>query len=264
MMAWNLTRSDTVYRHGSFSAGMKAAGYEVRTDAPQGKPGNLLLAWNRYGATHELATRFEAAGGIVVVAENGYLAPGGLSPHDQKDRQWYALARHDHNGRGWTPEGPGTRWDALGIDLKPWRADGDHIVIAPNRPFGRPETMMPPTWAADTAKRLAKLTNRPIVVRPHPGNSPPVKPLAEDLARAWCTVIWSSSAGVHSLIAGVPVICCAPAWICKTATYDGLEFVQTENPAQDIDRLPALQRLAWAQWSLGEIEDGTAFRALLA
>ena len=245
-----------------FSAGLRAAGYDVRTGAPESvEPGDVVLSWNRYSTNHDICSRVEKAGGIALIAENGYLAEHGQSPHSMSVRTVYALARHDHNGRGWTPEGDGSRWDALGIDLKPWRADGKHILIAPNRSFGRPDTMMPINWAADVAKRLATLTKREIRIRPHPGNNPPRKPLADDLRDCWAAVIWSSSAGVHSLIQGVPVICCAPYWIAKGAT--GADLAEVENPPMP-ERLPALQRLAWGQWGLHELQDGTAFRAVLA
>jgi len=86
-----------------------------------------------------------------------------------------------------------------------------------------------------------------------------------DLAGAWATVIWSSSAGAHSLIAGVPVVCEAPHWICEIAAANRIEW---------IDQLPrmlfsgntreaALQLLAWAIWSVEEIESGVAFKHLL-
>ncbi len=260
MRAWNLTRSDMIYRHGSFSAGLRAAGYEVRSGTPEGRPGDVLLIWSRYGQYHDIATKFEAAGGRVAVAENGYLMPGGGSPHDQKDRQWYALGRGAHNDERAVPEGDGSRWDALGIDLKPWRASGEHVLVLPNRSFGMPDRMMPLTWTADTAKRLQKLTGREIRIRAHPGNDPPKKALAADLEGAWACAIWQSSAGVHALVAGIPVICCSPAWICKGAA--GADLREIESPPMP-DRLPAMQRLAWAQFNIQEIESGFAFTSLL-
>jgi hypothetical protein len=252
--AYNLTRREVHYRHEAFSAGLHAAGYEVHSAAPGTvKPGDVLLIWNRYDQMHDIATRFERAGGIVVVAENGYLGK------DANGQQRYALARHAHNGRGqWEAGGP-ERFAALGIELQPWREDGGHILVCPNRSFGMPGNIMPCDWSRDVRKRLGPLTRREIRVRPHPGNVPPTRPLADDLAGAWAVVIWGSSAGVQALVAGIPVICESPYWICKEAasTLERIEALGTEP-----DRLSALQRLAWAQWTLAEIEDGTAFNHL--
>ena len=259
--AYNLTRREVHYRHDAFSAGLAAAGYQVREGAqPQGRPGDVLVVWNRYGHYHEAASRFEAGGGTVIVAENGYLAPGGGSPHGLNPRTWFALGRGAHNDSTAVPEGGPERWTALGVDLKPWRRDGRHVLVCPNRSFGTPGRIMPPDWGNDVCRRLAKLTKREIRLRAHPGNDAPKKPLAEDLRDCWAMVIWASSAGVHALVAGIPVICESPKWICKPASWF---LAEIENPPQP-DRLGAMQRLAWAQWSVAEIAAGTAFRRLLA
>ena len=265
MRAWNLTRGDVVYRHDSFSAGLRAAGFDVQKGPPVGvKPGEVVLGWNRYHAGHDLANRVEKAGGIYIAAENGYLGLGGISPHSMNPRTVFAIGRGYHNDASVIRQGTDDRWGALGIDLKPWRTDGGHILVAANRSFGVPSRMMPPYWPDDVAKRLAKLTKREIRIRPHPGNSAPVKPLVDDLAGAWACVIWSSSAGVHSLIAGVPVVCEAPYWICKAATFQSFPTVDELDEWGTDLRLASMHRLAWGQWHLSEIEDGTAFRALLA
>lgn len=261
--AYCLLREAPVYRRAAFVAGLAACGFHVSNEAPSViNAGDLLCIWNRYLDRHDLAARFESEGGTVLVCENGYLTPGGGSPHDAPIREWFALARSYHNDDGVVPEGDASRWKALGVELKPWRSDGEHILVCPNRSFGTPGRYMPIGWAEDVAARLRKITDREVRIRPHPGNNPPTKPLAEDLGGAWATVIWQSSAGVHSLIAGVPVICEGPAWICKGAAYSGLAFLGA-NPEREIDREIAMQRLAWANWSLAEIQSGEAIGRVL-
>lgn len=187
----------------------------------------------------------------MLVAENGYVK----GPKDGGD--YYALARKAHNGAGEWAEGGPERWDALGVALKPWRTNGGHVLVCPNRPFGMPGLAMPAGWSMDVMRRLSKLTQREIRYRPHPGNDAPKKPLAEDLAGAWAVVIWASSAGVNALVSGIPVICESPWWICKAATG-----TLVESPYMP-ERLPVMQRLAWAQFNLQEIESGFAFASLL-
>lgn len=262
--AFCLIRSEPHYRRDAFMSGLNAAGYDARTDAPAGVyPGDVLVIWNRYGATHEAATRFESAGGTVIVAENGYVK----GRHDGGD--YYALALHAHNGRGDWPAGDGSRWEALGIELKPWRTNGEHILVAANRSFGQPGSVMPANWPDDVAARLRKLTDREVRVRLHPGNHKPQVPLERDLENAWACVVWSSSAGVKALIEGVPVICEAPYWVCKSAAG---AYVDSDMPlssarlerqfAAYTARLSALRRLAWAQWSIAEIASGEPFHHL--
>ncbi len=263
MRAFNLIRHDPVYRHDAFTAGLKAVGYDVVIGQPvKIQPGDVLLTWNRYGANHDLACRFEKVAGChVLIAENGYIGLGGISPHNMPWRNTYALARGAHNDDQVIPWATPERWRALGVDLKPWRTDGGHVLVCPNRPFGVPGRMMPPNWSNEVVDRLKKLTKRPIRLRPHPGNDPPKRPLADDLADAWACVIWSSSAGVHALCHGIPTISCAPAWIAHGAA--GHDLADIEAPPMP-DRLPAMERLACGQFGLSEISDGTAFRAVLA
>jgi len=256
--AYNLTRRDIWYRHDSFSRGLTAAGYEVRHTLGRARPGDVLLIWNRYGEYNAAANRFEAEGGTVIVAENGYLN----GPKEGGDS--YALAIGGHNGQGSWPHGGPERFEALGIALQPWRIDGGHVLVCPNRSFGRPGYIQPVDWPHHIARRLAKYTRREIRIRPHPGNDAPKKPLAADLAGAHAVVIWASSAGVHALVAGVPVISDAPAWICHGAVDHALECIEKIDDRGGLQsRETALARLAWAQWRLAEIEEGTAFDHLL-
>ncbi len=256
--AWNLTRRELHYRHDCFSQGLRNAGYEVRPGPPQGRTGDVLLIWNRYGEYDAAATRFEREGGTVVVAENGYLR----GPKDGGD--YYALALDGHNGSGRWPVGDADRLAALNIELQPWRESGGHILVCPNRSFGRPGFIMPCDWSLHVRRRLAKFTRREIRVRPHPGNAAPKKPLAEDLRDCWAVVIWGSSAGVHALVAGIPVICESPAWICKGAVDTNLECIEkVDDRGGLISRRASLESLAWAQWNLAEIESGAAFDHLL-
>lgn len=257
MRAYCLIREQPVYRRGAFVKGLRAAGYDVLLRPPplRIEEGDVLLIWNRYGANHEAALRVAEQEGVVLVAENAYVG------NDREKRTLFALARDGHNGRGAWPFGGAERWLALGLSIAPWREDGEHVLICPNRSFGTPGGIMPLCWAEDVAKRLRKVTQRPVRIRPHPGNDPPRKPLVEDLAGAWAVVIWSSSAGCEALLRGIPVLCEAPYWICKSATQSSLARVEDRFPEDK--RTAAFERLAWAQWSVKEIESGEPFSHLL-
>lgn len=254
--AFCLIREYPVYRRESFIRGLRACGFDVRLAPPDPDigPGDALVIWNRYGHWHDMASQVQQKGGSVIVAENAYLGV------DRADRRRYALANGGHNGSGAWPMGGPERWDELGIQLKPWRTEGEHVLVAPNRSFGMPGFIMPPNWHENVLQRLRMATDRPIRVRPHPGNGPPKKPLIEDLVGAWAVVIWSSSVGCEALVEGIPVICEAPWWIAKGAALKSIKDLETKDLP---DRLPALRRLAWAQWTVEEIERGEPFQHLL-
>lgn len=263
MQAYCLIRNQPWYRCEAFVAGLESAGHRTQLKRPSHPSKNtLLVIWNRYGEWHEMACAVEAAGGKVLVAENGYLGTGGTSPKfdvhpaGPKDHHYYALAFHHHNGGGEWPRGDGSRWERLGISLKPWREGGEYLLICPNRSFGIPGRMMHPDWAQRKEAELRKrFPGVAIKVRAHPGNNAPARPLSEDLLGAKAVYVWSSTAGLHSLVEGIPTYCDAPFWVAKEAAWkDG------EPPPP---REPVFERLAWAQWTLREIYAGIPFRHLL-
>lgn len=263
--AWSLVRTEPHYRHNAILAGLRAAGFDVQHGRPGSvRQGDVLAIWNRYGDGHAVASSFERAGGRVLVFENGYLGAGGSAPKFDlragiQPGTYLALALGAHNGAGAWPSGDGSRWRALNAALRPWRSDGGHVLVCPSRPFGVPGKHMPADWAERAVVRLKAATGREVRLRAHPGNDSPRRALAADLDGCWAVAIWASSAGVHALVAGIPVLCDAPAWICKSASGQLDEVEKPPTP----DRLPALERMAWAQWRVEEVETGEPIRHLL-
>lgn len=263
--AFVVIREQPWYRRQSFADGLKAAGYEVLLKQPDHVDAHdVLCQWNRYGSSHELALRFEKCGGTVIVCENGFLGergsspkydvhPGGPQPH-----HYYSLAIGWHNGRGQWVTGGTERWERLGVPLMPWRTTGKHILVCANRSFGVEPQVMPSDWAERTAARLKKQTARQVVIRLHPGNDAPKRPLAEDLKGCWACIIWSSGAAVHALAQGIPTFIEAPFHILKAASATG----SIDDPVMP-ERLPHFQRMAWAQWRISEVASGEPFKYLL-
>lgn len=265
LLAYCAIRNDPWYRRNAFLSGLRAAGHKLLDSMPaRWTAEHVLLLWNRYGGAHDLALQVESAGGIVLIAENGYVGEGGGTPKFQvhpagpQPNHYYALARSYHNGGGSWVVGEEDRLSKLKLDIKPWRERGSRILVCPNRAFGVPGRMMHPDWPERCAAKLKRVSNLQVHVRKHPGNNEPSVPLSADMADAEAVVIWSSSAGVHALIAGIPVICESPFWICKHAASEGLTLKR-----DDAARFHALQNMAWAQWSCMEIESGEPFRHLL-
>lgn len=268
MKAHCMIREQPWYRREAFVAGLRNAGHEVVVSPPvKADKNTLLVIWNRYGENNYLAERVEQAGGKVIVAENGYIGAGGGTPKFQvhpagpSAEHYYALALGWHNGGGVWNVGAGDRWSALGVEIRPWRFEGEYILVCPNRSFGVPGRMMPTDWAEKTKLRLERETKMPVRIRAHPGNHSPKRPLAQDLAGAFLVVVWSSSCGVHALVDGIPVICEAPYWICRSAAPSLAGLAHTDSFP---NREHALHRLAWAQWTVAEISSGEPFSILLS
>lgn len=246
------------YRFNAFYEGLIAAGYTTTPREPRSiNPGDVLVMWNRGGTNETFGSIFEKAGGTVLVAENGYIGA------DENGHQLYAIAKGGHNGSGTWYQGGSERWKELNIELQPYRKDGSHVLLCPNRFIGSKVMRMPLGYAEFMTTRLNDLTKRPIHIRPHPGNwqvNPPKTPLEDDLRNAWAVGIWSSSSGVRALVSGIPVFYFAPYWIASDAADNDITHI--ENPVLK-DRLPAFEKLAWAQWTLNEIRKGLPFYYLL-
>lgn len=260
--AFTLIRKQPHYRSEAFAAGLARAGYQVIPTQPYYPltSRDLLVIWNRYGEYHRIATEFERRGGLVIVAENGYIG------HDADGIQYYALAAHGHNGSGVWPRGDGSRFEKLGIDVLPWRSqEGGHLYIRGQRGIGSPDMASPPAWHRHVAAALEK-AGRKVIVDDHPG-----KPACDAgvtdrtrkcLAGAQACALWSSGVGVRALIDGVPVYYDAPHWICQGAAEQGvlkLRPPKMDDPA----RLAALHAMAWAQWNVAEISSGEPFKLIV-
>jgi len=218
---------------------------------------SICIAWNRHLASGTCADAVEREGGRVIVMENGYCGK------DSAGRQYYALARDQHLGAGrWFPQDDDSRWRALGIELKPWRTAGTHILVCESRGFGSARTQMPNGWRDKIRRELQTWTSRPIRFRSHPAarGVSGVCDLADDLKDAHAVVIWASNAGTAALIAGVPVVACFGQWLLQGACGNAIQDVDRPNMP---DRRPAFVRLSWAQWTLDEIATGFPIARLL-
>lgn len=220
-------------------------------------PGDVLVIWNRYPRDEQFCGPYERAGGVVVVVENGYFGRG------EPGSESYAISLFQHNGCGRIPAPSEKRWRALGIELKPWKADGREIVLLATRGMGSDVTREPNGWLGRMEHGLRRLTRRQVRVRQHPGPQwvIPKIPLQDDLHDAWAAVTWGSSAGLKALVMGVPVFHGLPDWIGKGAALPLGKNIEDRFLG---DREPTFQGVASAMWSLAEIESGKAFRCLLA
>ena len=269
--AFCLIQSAVHYRRDAFEVGLKARGFSLEGGRHIGviRPSDLLVIWNRYGRGDDLASQFEKAGSAVIVVENGYIgasenayAKQFATKEQRPDSHLYTLSLNHHNGAGTWWIGWPDRWRQQGIEVKPWRTAGEHVLILPQRGIGPAGVAMPQDWPEKTLQRLRTLTKRSVRVRAHPGNEPAQRPLEADLEACWCAVTWGSGAAIKALCAGVPVFCDWRQWIGAPAASVLRDSVETPMRCDDC-RTRMLDRLAWAQWTIAEIATGEPIRLLL-
>lgn len=224
-------------RHNAFTIGLSRLGYEVHrgvTNKPE--HGDILVTWNRIGTGQKAALDFEHAGCKVIVTENASWG------NDFRGERWYHIALGRHNTKGMYPVGDSSRWDSLCVDLPPFRGEGESLIL-PQRGIGSPPTAMPLSWTKTAQKRHG------CRVRWHPGTRTTTT-LEKDLEGIKTVITWGSGAAIKALMMGCHVISDMPDWI---GYQDNTEA----------DRLRMFRELAWAQWTLGEIAEGTPFARLI-
>ena len=184
-------------------------------------------------------------------ADNGYFRPG-KSGHFRITRN---ALQHDGTGNA-----PPERWERLGLEIKPWRKDGSHILVCPpDETYGQLWGLDHRKWLQDVRGVLERATDRQVVVRHRSKAGSATEPFAAALQGAWALVTCTSNAAVEALLAGVPVFCTRP---CAAYMMGTPVLAEIEYPAMPDDRERWAWNLAAAQWTLLEMADGTCWRDL--
>lgn len=174
-----------------------------------------------------------------------------------------------------------TRWQKisknLGIELKPWRTQGNHILVCCQRNGGwSMQGMSVNDWLNQTLRTIRSFSNRPIVVRVHPGDKkwkswfrpdPKIKGVTvsfkhikEDLVNAWATVLHNSSPAVASAIEGIPVFLTDPhPENSQAAEVSNTNLKRIEDP-KIFDRQQWIEKLSMCHWNFDELKSGEAWQ----
>lgn len=168
--------------------------------------------------------------------------------------------RLQHTGHGMTD---GKRFADLDIEIKPWRKDGNHIVLCPQSDdFMRRIVGYTGNWLTNITQALMLRTERPLVVRHwNRDKQAAAATLHDDLRNAWALVTWSSAAAIEAILAGIPAISmgqCAAR--IPGITLDNIEAINGE--AFQFDRYEWAGVLADNQWTMDEIKRGVTWQAL--
>ena len=281
----------------NFSRGVKAAGDDVETVTDlRYVPCDVafMLGWvHEHGkdAPHlrlrqEILQQQQLRGGRTVIADsNLFLFADGDNPH------YYLRYSFDgvFPGTGeYCDQNPDpARWDIIrehmGIQVLPWRTQGDHVLICLQRNGGWSMAGYDVSdWCIATVQKLRAHTKRPIRIRAHPGDkkshryvrricdtlvrqgirnffiSEPELTLSQELANAWALVNHNSSPAVAAAISGVPVIS-TDIVRSQAREVSSSDLAQIESPPT-FDRTRWLHRLAQFHWSYEELATGRAWK----
>lgn len=172
-------------------------------------------------------------------------------------------------------------WDRLAAKMqlvvKPYRNAGNHLLICLQRhggwSMGGASVM---TWTGDVLTRIRQYSDRPVVLRPHPGDktnhdfgallkqfanvsvSSPTTSLIDDLNNCWAVINHNSSPAVAAAIEGVPVFL-TDADNSQCRDIANTDFSLLENPNMP-ERQVWLNRLAMFHWSFDDLDHGRCWQ----
>jgi len=160
------------------------------------------------------------------------------------------------------------------MDLKPWRTTGNHILVCLQRPLGwsmRGTDLM--KWLKKTLGQIRAHSDRPILIRWHPGDwkafpnykstldnfgvtvSPQGRHITEDLVNCWALVCHNSTPSAVAPIEGIP------AFITDDPSYSqGGDVANTDLSLIETPNMPNreqwIKKLAQCHWSFDDLRSG--------
>jgi len=174
----------------------------------------------------------------------------------------------------------GVRSRNLGLELKPWRTDGEYILICGQHDKSLQWQGMPSMsqWMLNTITQLQIHYDYPIIIRPHPRC--PLPHIEKEFKNVYrqdpkhvngtyddfdmnfnnikYTVSWNSNPGIHSIINGVPAHV-GPQSLAFDVACPHLLMV--DNPLTP-DRQQWLNDYAWTEFTIEEIAQGIPLKRL--
>jgi hypothetical protein len=223
-----------------------------------------------------------AAGGRTIIADSN------LFLYKNKENPGYWL-RYSYDGifantgeycdQSPDPERWATIQAQCGVQIKPWRTAGNHILLCLQRDGGWSMAGWDVVdWAIKTIVEIRKYSDRPIRIRPHPGDKRAVKycdrllklcqgrqltkievsradaSLTQDFVNCWAVVNHNSSPGVAAAIEGIPIFLTDPER-SQARDVATLSLNRMENPFMP-DRAAWIQQISQFHWSHQELQLG--------
>lgn len=172
------------------------------------------------------------------------------------------------------------KWDEikvnLNLELKPWRSKGKHILVCMQRDGGfSMKNLNPTVWLHNKLMELQNYTDRPIVIRPHPGkiqnfqqyNNKNVSvidstriSLIDSMKKAHAAIFFNSSSAVAAICEGIPIFIDDNSCVAKQVA--NRDISQIENPKL-FEREQWIYDLASAHWSDHDGRTGEIYKKFM-
>ena len=211
--------------------------------------------------------------------------------YSRKEHEWHRYSLntvYPDTGTYFFKDFDPKKWDRFStwhnVELKPWRSNGEHILILAQRPKGFNMFTNQDDWLDNTIIKIRQRSQRHIMIRMHPGDGTRFKQIEklqkryakefkyglmsisehadirDALANCWCSVGYASTPNVVSAIEGVPVYVEEPekSW-ARDVCFNDLSLI--ENPPMP-SRDHWVHKIAAIHWSNDEVRSGELWAAI--
>ena len=278
--------SNKVMLMDNFAAGVQAHGDEIVDFRDNRLPDQHLDAGFVLGYTLEDNFRKKIIDQLRLRKTPAVFVDSNILHYARSEHEWhrYSLGTvYPDSGTYFFQDLDQTKWqrfsDWHNAPLRPWRTTGNHILILCQRPKGFNMFLDQDAWLEKTVHKIRKHTQRPIMIRMHPGDGTRFKQIEkiqkrygtsvvisehanirDALVNCWCTVGINSTPNVVAAIEGVPgyVEDSRRSWAADVTFTD---LAQIENPALP-DRTDWTHKIANIHWSNQEVVSGQLWSAI--
>jgi hypothetical protein len=233
----------------------------------QDLPPENLTMYGILAGSGEIYKRCEQEKRDFYFMDHGYFTNAHDIPH------WLRITKNAHCQTKLTNTNPDRYEKYFKRELKTWQKDGKKILVLP--PTNAVAGFFNATgWLDETVKVLKENTDRPIEVREKPYN-PTIatdhvgatvkvdEPTNHQPSISWneyfACVTYNSNTMIESFTNGVPVFC--DPNVCGATPIAGTDFTKIEKPRYE-DRVALFSNLAYNNWTMEEMSNGTAWKML--
>ena len=244
------------------------------------------------GNRRKIRQHHEKNGGVCIVFDGGLWTSFGNRATDWNKHYFRcALWSPMRNGNFLNQDSPADRWEHIkktfNIDNRAWKGDGKYIMLCTQPKDNWSMAQKDPyEWVDQVVEQLKDVTDKTLLLRPHPNHAdkcaedirkrhPQIK-IADmnrgggmfkdyrwtfieelDASDIHCAITHNSTAVVDAATYGVPVFMTSDLCLAWDVGTDNLK--QVETPVKP-DREQWLHNLAYANWTIEEVRNGTVWR----
>lgn len=243
--------------------------HEIMEEYYSGVHYDVAIFYGLFGKCRQAFNDYRKAGKKAVYVDLGYWGrtEGGklygyhkVSVNDRHPTAYFQNRLHSAD-----------RFSRFGLEIKPWRKDGRHILVAGMGIKAASVEGFPDghAWEHKVVEELRRHTDRTIIYRPKPSwggatgipgtvFSPREQRLEEVLRDCWAVVTHHSNVACDALLEGIPVFC--EQGVAKPMGHADLAKIET--PLYPDWRSQWAWDVAYCQWTPSEMRSGEVWRHL--